>query len=473
MTAAATLALALHGHFYQPPRDDPAAGEIPREEDAAPYHDWNERIAAECYRPNAELGNFRGLSFDVGPTLLDWLERHEPDVHRRIVTADGEAQRRYGAGNALAQAYHHTILPLATRREKEAEVAWGIADFRHRFGRAPRGLWLPETATDLETLEVLAEAGIELTVLAPWQAANGRAVDPGRPCWVELSAGRRMAVFFFHRELSALLSFDPQATADADAFAARLVRESGLGEAGDEKDRLLLLASDGELYGHHQEFRDLFLKRLLRRSAAAVGLEAMPSLAAWLDRHPPRRSTGLEVPTSWSCHHGVNRWRDVCPCTPQATWKKPFRAGLVTLAAELDRAFLQATEPLVHDPFALTRRWIEVLLGRESPRDLMASEARRTLTDEEVDRLSTLLEAQRLRLRMFSSCGWYHADFDRLEPANNLAAARHAVELTRRATGVPIDASGLREIGRTLPRPAEARSSSAEVVRPIETASPG
>jgi alpha-amylase/alpha-mannosidase (GH57 family) len=213
-----TRALCIHGHFYQPPREDPLTGAVPEEIGAAPYRNWNERIHAECYRANAELGNFERISFNVGPTLFDWMAQHDPDTSRKIVEQDRANVRQFGVGNAIAQAYNHAIMPLATSADKRTQVAWGIADFTHRFGRKPQGMWLPETAVDIETLTIMAEQGITFTLLAPWQA-DAESIDPTEPYLVRLPGGRSIAVFFYHQGLSGRVSFDPALTSNADAFA--------------------------------------------------------------------------------------------------------------------------------------------------------------------------------------------------------------------------------------------------------------
>jgi hypothetical protein len=430
--------LAVHAHFYQPPREDPATGEIPREHGAEPFANWNERIAAECYRPNAERRNFERLSFDLGPTLGAWLARREPRVLEQIAEADRANVARYGAGNAMAQAYHHTILPLATRAEKELEVAWGIAEFEHRFGRRPRGLWCPETAADAETLEVAAEHGIEFTILAPWQA-RGRRLDPSEPYWIALPSGRRLAAFFFLHPLAGRMSFDPKVTRSADDFARDLLAPARPRERRrDPFERLVLLASDGELYGHHQEFRDHFLAQLLRASAAGQGFGiTYPEL--WLAHHRPRRRRALAEVGSWSCHHGVARWSEGCACTKgDSSWKRPLRQALATLAEELDRAFAGALAPHFPAPRRLLLRYVEVLLGRLALAELAPEVAGRPLFPGELRRVALLLEAQRLRHQMFASCGWFPGEFGGLESRNNLAFAAAAVVLTRLATGIDL-----------------------------------
>ncbi len=254
--------LCLHGHFYQPPREDPFTNQVPVEPAATPYANFNEKITTECYRPNAEAGNFDAINFDLGPTLANWLEDTHHDVYQRIIDADKKHKANFGVGNAMAQAYNHTILPLAKTRDKRTQILWGLSDFRHRYGRDATGMWLAETAVDIECLDLLAQHGITYTVLAPWQAATN--IDPSEPYLVSLPGGRSITVFFFNAPLSGGVSFDSNMTDNADLFAtsflpAHLVqskRESG-------EAQLILIATDGELYGHHKYWRDKFLTHLI------------------------------------------------------------------------------------------------------------------------------------------------------------------------------------------------------------------
>ena len=433
-----TRAFCIHGHFYQPPREDPLTGEIPPEVGASPYRNWNERIHAECYRSNAELGNFEHISFDIGPTLFTWMASHDPATCRRIIEQDRANVQRYGVGNAMAQAYNHVIMPLATRADKITQIVWGIADFEHRFGRKPQGMWLPETAVDTETLAIMAERGIEFTILAPWQAAS-EALDTSEPYRVPLPGGRAITVFFYHQGLSGRVSFDPATTTDADAFALNdLATQYPAAEAAHGEPRLVLIATDGELYGHHQPFRDLFLAHLLQVSSARTGI-APTFPARWLQEHPPRRTVAIRERTSWSCHHGVARWMDDCACAPRGGhWKGHLRRAFDRLATALDRLYVEAVRPLVADPWELRHRYIHVILGQLHPADLINDLAGRRLPHEMVRRIHLLLESQRERQRMFTSCGWFFEDFDRIEPKNNLAYAAHAVVLARMATGVDL-----------------------------------
>jgi hypothetical protein len=430
--------LCVHGHFYQPPREDPITGKIPNEIGAAPYHNWNERIHAECYRPNAKLGNFERISFNIGPTLSEWMIEYDPDTFRLIVDQDRANVKRNGVGNAIAQAYNHTILPLATRADKITQVSWGIADFEHNFGRKPQGMWLPESAVDLETLCVLADQGIEFTILAPWQAEGGQP-DPTEPYRVALPNDKSITVFFYHAELSTLVSFDPAATVNADAFVTQaVIPRYRLEKSDHEQSQMLLIASDGELYGHHKQFRDHFLAYLLDSACQKAGISpTYPGF--WMKEHPPRKTIGIREDTSWSCHHGVIRWMGACSCTPgDGVWKAYLRRAFDRLGDVLDDLYIEAVTPYIPHAWTLRDRYIHVLLGEITAQDLINQSAGHALPSVAVHRIRLLLEAQRERQRMFTSCGWYFDDFGRIESKNNVAYAAQAVRLVRLATGVDL-----------------------------------
>ena len=343
--------LCLHGHFYQPPREDPFTNILPLEVGATPFTNYNEKITAECYRPNAEVGNFDAISYDMGPTLAAWLERAHPDVYQRIISADRRHMERYGVGNALAQAYNHTILPLATTRDKRTQIVWGLQDFRQRYGHAARGMWLAETAVDIESLDLLAQYGITYTILAPWQAATP--IDPTEAYILPLYNGRSITVFFYNAPLSGGVSFDWTTTSNADIFAASYLRahlvESKLKE---RKEQLILLATDGELYGHHKPWRDKFLEYLIRKGAPSYGFEVC-TLERYMQRHPATQEVQLQVPSAWSCIHGVARWDVGCSCTEgDSSWKPVLRHALEHLAKRGDRLFEHYASKALLDPWA-------------------------------------------------------------------------------------------------------------------------
>jgi hypothetical protein len=436
-------AISIHCHFYQPPREDPVTGLIPREQGAAPYRNWNERIFAECYLPNAQLGNFEKISFNIGPTLLSWMKAYDPTVSRLIVAQDAANLRQYGVGNAIAQAYHHTILPLASREDKTTQVEWGLADFEYQFGHKPTGIWLPETAVDMETLNILAEHGVEFTILAPWQAECDH-LDVTEPYRVALSAGKSITVFFYHQGLSTSVSFNPHLTINADEFVRNMVVPTFMSEKEQRGEpQLLMIASDGELYGHHQSYRDRFLAHLINGASSSVGLEkTYPAL--WLKKYPAKKWISIRECTSWSCLHGVERWKGDCDCTQgDGRWKGYLRQAFNRLAHHVDKVFSD-TLGLYHiDPWKLRNSYIHVILGQRTAEELINQYAGRKLEQESVAQIRLLLEAQRERQRIFTSCGWYFDDFSRIEPRNNLAYAAQAIRLTHLATGV--DLSGQTE----------------------------
>ncbi len=434
--------LCVHGHFYQPPREDPRTGRIPHEPGAEPYPNFNARITAECYRPNAQLGNFARLSFDLGPTLATWLAAQAADVHTAIVAQAGESG---GAGGAMAQAYNHRILPLATRRDIMTQVRWGMADFTHRFGQAPRGMWLPETAVDRQTLDVLAENGIEFTILAPWQALEP--VETRRPHRVQLSSGRSIAVFFYDGPLSADVSFNADATRDADEFAStrlapRVLADgpTGVGPG------ITVIASDGELYGHHQPGREHFLHALLFGEADRVGYEVgVP--ATYLAQHGVGGDVAIAERTAWSCPHGLARWSTGCACTQgDSAWKRIVFEALAWLTERMDAAFESVGGRLLYDPWAARDAYIHVLLGERALRDLIDEHAARALGPEERSVAGQLLEGQVFGQRMHTSCGLFWEDLNRLEMRNNLAYAARAIRCTEAAAGVSLGAEFRRRL---------------------------
>ena len=366
-----TRSIVIHGHFYQPPRDDPRTGIIPVESNAAPDHDWNERIERECYAPvSRSLGL---VSFDFGPTLLQWMERAAPDTYAAVLAADR------ASGNAVAMPYHHVILPLSPRRDKTTEVRWGIADFRRRFGREPEGMWLPETAVDHETLDVLAEEGIRFTILAPHQV-NG-APAGGLPGWYRTTGGRRIAIFTYDGGLSHGVAFGPLVN-DAAQWVDRLTSASG---------DLVAIATDGETYGHHHKGGDVTLARVLE-TLAQRGDVRVDNFASFLARRPPEAEVGIVSPSSWSCPHGVERWRAECGCraaperATQQRWRAPLRAALEWLSEEVRAQFEREGRPL-----------------------------------------PTELEHQ--LLRMFTSCGWFFDDIAGIESVIVLRSAARVIDL--------------------------------------------
>ena len=421
--------LAIHGHFYQPPREDPFTGRIPRERGAEPFHDFNEKIAAECYGPNADLGNFGRISFDLGPTLASWLEKHDPVTYSSIIEQERAHFERYGHGNGMAQVFNHVIMPLATAHERRIQVAWGIADFQHRFGHTPDGMWLAETAADSASLGVLLDHGIRYTVLAPWQADGP--IDPAEPYWVRLDDGRRIAAFFYNGELSGRVSFDSSLTTNADVFGLKdLPRHVDKDRAAQNDPQLILIATDGELYGHHLQYRDKFLAHLLEVSAVSRGFE-VTSLGRYLAAHPPRQEVRLAEATSWSCHHGVDRWRGNCECIDEdGGWKWHLRQALTRLAARIDTLYEMTARKVLRDPWIAEEEYIWVRLGAMSRADFWARHGRNVKSGQR--KAFALLETQYYRHLMFASCAWFFEDLDRIEPRNAIAYGLRALREAER-----------------------------------------
>lgn len=436
MTPASRSAI-IHAHFYQPPREDPWLDEVPRQASAAPHHDWNERIERECYRavvaarvatPDGRISKvvntLRATSFNIGPTLLRWLESEAPDTYTAMIDADRESTaRRDGHGNALAMPYHHTILPLASRRDKRTEVLWGIADFRHRFNRPPEGMWLPETATDAETLDVLAEADIRFTVLAPHQV---RAAPPGGlPGVYRTPSGRTIAVFVYDGSISHDVAFGGLLR-DAREWERRMV---------DGTDRqLVAMATDGETYGHHHKFGEMALAAVLDKLEHRSDTQ-VENFASFLARHPARHEVELLAPTSWSCVHGVERWRADCGCkmhperASQQRWRSVLRESLDWLAGELHVVFEREGAPLFGDPWATRDEFGAAIAAGDDACLAFVADRVRSADPEDRIRGAEILDMERNALRIFTSCGWFHDDIGGLEASQVLRYAARAIEL--------------------------------------------
>jgi alpha-amylase/alpha-mannosidase (GH57 family) len=429
------------GHFYQPPRENPWLETVEVQDAAAPFHDWNERITAECYAPNTAarrvddanrildvVNNFEKISFNVGPTLFAWLERQAPEVYRKILAADrASVAARGGHGNAIAQVYNHMILPLASRRDKVTQVAWGLADFRARFGRDAEGLWLPETAVDTETLEVLAEAGVKFTILAPEQAAGE--VDPSRPYRWRGPRGQELALFFYDGPVSRAIAFE-NLLEDGRRLAARL-----LGVVDNTRDRaqLVHVATDGESYGHHRRFGEMALAAAVQQLEAA-GDVTLTNYGAFLAAHPPTREIEIQEGSSWSCPHGVERWRSDCGCRfrgdTHQRWRGPLRDSLDWLRDEIDAFYESRAAIWLKDPWEARDEYIGVVLDR-SPQRLDAFFGRhQRIALDPTARLEArrLLELQRNRLLMYTSCGWFFDELSAIEPVQILRYAAMALQ---------------------------------------------
>ena len=426
------IQFCVHGHFYQPPREDPFIGEIPTEYGAGPYRNWTERIFNECYLPNAQVGNFQKISFNIGPTLLAWMEKNHPETLKKIVKQENLVFQRTGVSNAMVQPYIHLIMPLASPRDQNTVIHWGIKDFERRFGHTPKGLWLPETAVNRAALQTLADHDIQFTILAPWQAKDPQ-LDTTQAYRVPLENDKEIIVFFYNAFLSGEISFNQSASENADTFVQDwLLPQSKLLQRGHEQ--LIMAASDGELYGHHQPHREQFLSYLVDGAAEKAEIEHFfPAL--WLRDHDVTQRAEIKENTSWSCHHGIERWRNVCGDAPSATWKKPVRDFLDGLASEIDDLHEKHLDGLIRDPWALRDDYIDVLGGSINMDELLSTHATAELDSQQKTQIATLLQVQFDRLRMFSSDAWFYYDLDRIETLNALKYAAHATGMIEQITG--------------------------------------
>src|SRR5215213_8854900 len=471
-----TTALVIHGHFYQPPRENPWTELIDREPGAEPFHDWNERITSECYRPNSRarisdaygrveriVNNYSSLSFNFGPTLLSWLERSSPDTYARVVEADRESVRRRGGhGNAIAQGYNHSILPLRDERDRRTQVRWGLTDFRLRFGREAEALWLPETACDDATLDTLVEEGMRYVILSPFQAARVRALGAGEHAWRDVSGGdvdttvpylyfhtdgggRSLAVFFYDGQIARGVAFEGL-LASSRAFVGACARAARHGAP------LVHVATDGESYGHHFRWGDRCLAYALDTEAERQGFR-VTNYGEFLDAHEHEFEVELKrgpdgEGTAWSCAHGLGRWTRDCGCNAGAPegwnqrWRAPLRAAFDLLRDDLVVKFEEACGQLLRDPWEARDAYVELLTDRAASREeFFRRRAARTLTRDERVRALTLLEAQRASLTMYTSCGWFFNDISGIETVQTLRYAGRVVE-TMEALGLapPVEA---------------------------------
>ncbi|MGC9529832.1 MAG: DUF3536 domain-containing protein [Candidatus Bipolaricaulaceae bacterium] len=491
--------VCVHGHFYQPPRENPWLEAVEVQDSAYPFHDWNERVTAECYAPNSAsrildeegriadiVNNYAHISFNFGPTLLSWLESKRPDVYARILEADrGSRDRLSGHGNALAQPYNHIILPLANSRDRRTQVIWGVADFRRRFGRAPEGMWLPETAVDIPTLETLAEAGITFTILAPhqaarvrplaggeWQDVSGGRVDPTRPYRVRLPAGGELTVFFYHGPLAQAVAFEGLLRS-GEAFAQRLM--SAFPNQADAAS-LVHLATDGESYGHHHRHGDMALAYALHSLASASEVE-LTNYGEFLARHPPQWEVEIAENTSWSCAHGLDRWQADCGCVSggrpewNQSWRGPLREAFDWLRDALAVRFTDSGRELFKDPWAARDDYGHVVIARspQSADQLLAQHAARELTPADKVRALKLLEMQRHAMLMYTSCGWFFAELSGIETVQVIRYAGRALQLAQELFGNQLETEFLARLERAksnLPEHADGRQIYETQVRP-------
>lgn len=457
--------VCIHGHFYQPPRENPWLEDIELQDSAYPYHDWNERIAAECYEPNTVsrilsgdgwieeiVNNYSGISFNFGPTLLSWMEKKEPEVYRSIIEADRESRRNFsGHGSALAQAYNHMIMPLASERDKYTQVIWGIRDFEHRFGRKPEAMWLAETAVDMKTLDIMAEHGIKFTILSPyqvwrvrrigdgnWRDVRNGEVDTTMPYLVNLSeSGRSINVFFYNGDISQAVAFE-KLLSNGERFAGRLMG----GFKGGDAPQLVHIATDGETYGHHHRHGDMALAYALQHIEANQ-LARITNYGEYLERHPPDHEAEIKDSTAWSCAHGVGRWKANCGCNTgmnrgwNQEWRAPLRNALDYLRDTVAPMFEERGRQFLKDPWAARNDYITVILER-SPEGLerfLEQHAVRRLSPDERIIVLKLLEMQRHAMLMYTSCGWFFDEISGIETVQVIKYAARVIQLARELSG--------------------------------------
>ena len=471
--------VCIHCHFYQPPRENPWLEAVELQDSAFPYHDWNERISAECYAANAFsrslagdgriekiVNNYSRISFNFGPTLLSWMEEKSPAVYRAILEGDRESREAFsGHGSALAQGYNHIILPLANARDKATQVRWGIRDFTHRFGRPPEGMWLPETAADVGTLDVLAGEGIRFTILAPRQAAkvrkkgsrdwrdvsNGR-IDPTIPYELRLPSGRKICLFFYDGPISQGVAFE-RLLDNGEFLANRL-----LGAFSDQRpwpQQLVHIATDGETYGHHHTHGEMALSKALQLLDANPEVR-ITNYGEHLERFPPTHDVRIFDNSSWSCVHGVERWRSDCGCNSggrpgwNQEWRRPLREAMDGLRDTIAPLFEGEGRKVFKDPWAAREEYISVILDRSdaSIDEFLARHAAGKLTPKQKTRALQLMEIQRQAMLMYTSCGWFFDDLSGIETVQVLQYAGRVIQLSGDIFGDSVEAGFLTRLER-------------------------
>lgn len=443
--------ICIHCHFYQPPRENPWLETIESQDSAAPYHDWNERISAECYRPNGLsrilndqgwivrlTNNYARISFNFGPTLLSWMEDRDPAAYQAILDGDSASLQRFsGHGSAIAQAYNHIIMPLASRRDKETQIVWGLRDFEQRFGRTPESMWLPETAVDTETLEMLAAHGMKYVILAPHQAHG--AVDTRKPHMLRLPGGKEIAAFFYNGEIARAVAFE-RLLNNGEHFAHRLMNGFDM----DNNDRQLVhIATDGESYGHHHRHGDMALAYALdyieKKEIATI-----TNYGAYLAQNPPQQEAKILENSSWSCAHGIERWRSDCGCNSggatgwNQAWRAPLRKAFDMLRDRLEQPYADLMSRHTDDPWAMRDDYIAVVSDR-SNKSFAAFRQRWITHDLPDEALLKSLEMQRNLMLMYTSCAWFFDEVSGLETEKNIEYAARAIELARDVFGIDLE----------------------------------
>jgi len=453
--------LTIHGHFYQPPRENPWLESIELQDSALPFHDWNERINSECYNPNSVskivdnrnkildvVNNYASMSFNFGPTLLSWMEEYAPLAYERVIKADIESVEEHdGHGNAIAQVYNHMIMPLANEQDKQTQVIWGIKDFETRFGRKPEGMWLAETAVDDESLKILVENGITYTILSPYQALKFKKItdkdwidvswgniDPARAYryYIKSAPGKFIDLFFYDGAISKSVAFD-EILKDGNKFIRRL--KEGVSEER-KFTQLVNIATDGESYGHHTKFGDMALSYVLRVRAKEEGFTIV-NYAQYLEKCPPEMEVDIKQASSWSCFHGVGRWKEDCGCSTgghpgwNQKWRKPLRDALDYIRDEFVAIFEKEGKKYFKNHWDARNNYIEIILDRSelTIKNFQKNNFIKDLSEEQRVRAMELLEMQRQAMLMYTSCGWFFSEISGIETTQIMKYAARAMQL--------------------------------------------
>ncbi len=471
--------ICVHGHFYQPPRENAWLEKVEYQDSAAPYHDWNERISRECYGPNGAsrilsderrivdiVNNYAKMSFNFGPTLLSWLEMNRPKTYRQIIKADKLSLKYFnGHGSAMAQVYNHIIMPLANRRDKETQVIWGLKDFEERFGRKAEGMWLAETAVDTETLEVLAEQGVKFTVLAPRQAKEYRkfgnskwhnGIDPKVPYVCNLPSGKKICLFFYDGERSQAVAFKGLLQ-DGREFANYLT--GGFDDR--EGNQLMHIATDGESYGHHHRYGDMALAYCIRY-IENNDIARITNYSEYLELNPPEHEAQIHDNSSWSCVHGVERWRTDCGCNSGGNqgwnqkWREPLRKSFDWLRDKLEKIYEDKLGAYHDDVWKLRNDYIDILLHRNRDKvDDFLHKNFGNLSSQEQTHVMRLMEMQRHALLMYTSCAWFFDEISGIETVQVLQYACRAIQLAESESDQELEEEFLKKIGKAQSNLAE------------------
>ncbi len=458
MPPASKRFICIHGHFYQPPRENPWLETVETQDSAAPYHDWNERVCAECYATNGAarivnsknkiiriVNNYARISFNFGPTLLSWLKENAPRTYRMVLDGERRSRKNFrGHSSAMAQVYNHIIMPLANTRDRITQIRWGIVDYQQHYGVPPEGMWLAETAADIETLELLADHGIKFTVLAPhqckairqlkdggdWMPTPNATVDTSRPYLMRFESGVSLAIFFYNGPISRAIAFEGLLNS-GESLVARLTG----GFRDNPNPQLVHVATDGESYGHHHKHGEMALAWSLRLLENDKSVK-LTNYGSFLSQFPPEYECQIEDNTSWSCAHGVERWRSNCGCNGgHAGWNQLWRAPLRQALDELRDALVPLTERegsrLFRDVWAARDAYIDVVLDRtpETVEDFLHNQCSHTLDAGERIRALELMEMQRHAQLMYTSCGWFFDDISGIETVQVIAYAARVLQL--------------------------------------------